>query len=123
VAEHRGAPSDGRRDVGPSAAAPEATAGGHVDRRRREAHERSQDVAPALPRACAVRADPHLHRTQSARRGKAMAAAAMLRLSGSAGEAEASHPRHRHRHRRVASGLWMRELYAFLWEDGYIPAR
>ena len=80
VAEHRGTPGDGGGDVGPRAAAAEAPAGVHVDARGREARERS-----ALPRARAVRADPHLHCSRSARSSRTPAA--MLSPPVSGGEA------------------------------------
>ena len=108
VAEHRGTPGDGGGDVGPRAAAAEAPAGVHVDARGREARERSEDLAPALPRARAVRADPHLHYSRSARRSRTPAA--MLSPPVSGGEAAEtvgrghSRNRHSHRHRRVAAG-------------------
>jgi hypothetical protein len=115
VAEHRGAPGDGGGDVGPRAAAAEAPAGAHVDARGREARERSQDLAPALPRASAVRADPHLHRPRSARRRRrrTQAAAMQQRPSWSVGKGEAAgtvvgrgrgHSRNRHRHRHYWQG-------------------
>ena len=108
VTKHRGAPADGGGDVGPRAAAAEAPAGVHDDARGREARERSEDLAPALPRARAVRADPHLHYSRSARRSRTPAA--MLSPPVSGGEAAEtvgrghSRNRHSHRHRRVAAG-------------------
>ena len=103
VAEHRGAAAgDGGAEVWARPAAAEATAGGHVDARRREPLERRQDLAPALARARAVGADPNLHRRprSSRRRGTP----AVARGGEGAGEGGCSRCRHRRRRTLMRRG-------------------
>jgi hypothetical protein len=103
VSEHRGAPSgDGGGDVRPRPAAAEAPAEGHVDERRREARKRRQDLAPALPRARAVRAHPHLHLPRCpGRRSEPAMRRRPLESNDGAYLVCCGYSRHGHRHRAV----------------------